>query len=44
MKAQADIDFADLYLGWLKKNIEQFQINQSTFRLTLPFSVHDKSK
>ena len=37
MKAQADIDFAKLYLGWLEENIEQFQINQSTFRLTLPF-------
>lgn len=37
MKAQADIDFANLYLGWLKENIEQFQVNQNTFRLTLPF-------
>ena len=37
MKTQADIDFADLYLGWLKENIAQFQVNQSTFRLTLPF-------
>ena len=30
-------DFSSIYLGWLRSNIEQFQINDNTFRITLPF-------
>lgn len=37
MKADANIDYCNLYLNWLKENIEQFKVNDSTFRLTMPF-------
>lgn len=37
MKVDKNIDFCNLYLNWIKENIEQFQINSTTFRLTLPF-------
>ena len=35
--AQLDIDFSKQYLEWLKQNIEQYQIRDSIFRITLPF-------
>ena len=33
----AEDNYSSLYLNWLKDNIEQFQINSDTFRITLPF-------
>lgn len=33
----AEIDFGKLYMDWLGQNIEQFQVNETTFRMTLPF-------
>ena len=35
--AQLDIDFSKQYLEWLKQNIEQYQVRDSIFRITLPF-------
>lgn len=37
MKNSSNIDFCKIYLDWIKENIEQFKINENTFRLTLPF-------
>lgn len=37
MKTDTNIDFCSLYLNWIKQNIEQFKVNNNTFRLTLPF-------
>lgn len=34
-------DFCGLYLHWLKENIEQFQINDTTYCITLPFLNRD---
>lgn len=34
-------NFSELYLNWLKENIEQAKINNNTFRLTLPFLNKD---
>lgn len=38
MKANKDIDFGKMYVDWLKQNIEQYRINDYTFRITLPFT------
>ena len=37
--AQLDIDFSKQYLEWLKQNIEQYQVRDSIFRITLPFWI-----
>ncbi len=37
MNANKDIDFGRMYVDWLKQNIEQYRINDYTFRITLPF-------
>lgn len=37
MNANKDIDFGKMYVDWLKQNIEQYRINDYTFRITLPF-------
>ena len=37
MKTKADLDFGKLYVDWLKQNIDQYKVNDTTFRLTLPF-------
>ncbi len=37
----AEYDFKGSYLNWLQSNIEQFKINDFTFRLTLPFLNRD---
>lgn len=37
MKTKLDMDFGKLYIDWLKQNIDQYKINDTTFRLTLPF-------
>ena len=33
----ADMDFGKIYVDWLKQNIDQYRVNEMTFRLTLPF-------
>lgn len=38
MNANKDIDFGKMYVDWLKQNIEQYRINDYTFRITLPFT------
>ena len=37
MKADANLDFCNLYLSWIKQNIDQFKVSDNTFRLTMPF-------
>ena len=37
MKTKANIDFEKMYIDWLKQNIDQYKINEKTFRVTLPF-------
>ena len=37
MKTKLDMDFSNIYINWLKQNIEQYKINDNIFRLTLPF-------
>ena len=37
MKNASDINFTDLYLNWLKENIEQYKIKDNIFRMTFPF-------
>lgn len=37
MKTKVDLDFGKLYIDWLKQNIDQYKVNDTTFRLTLPF-------
>ena len=37
MNAKVDMDFGKLYVDWLKQNIDQYKVNETTFRLTLPF-------
>lgn len=37
MKTKKDMDFGKLYVDWLKQNIDQYKVNDTTFRLTLPF-------
>ena len=37
MKTKVDMDFGKLYVDWLKQNIDQYKVNETTFRLTLPF-------
>ena len=32
-----DFDFTSNYLAWLKENIEESQIDDSTYRITMPF-------
>ena len=34
---KADMDFGKIYVDWLKQNIDQYRVNEMTFRLTLPF-------
>lgn len=34
---KADMDFRKIYVDWLKQNIDQYRVNEMTFRLTLPF-------
>ena len=34
-------NFINLYLKWLKENFEEYQINENTFRITLPFLNKD---
>lgn len=34
-------NFINSYLKWLKESIEQYQINENTFRITLPFLNKD---
>ena len=36
-KLSSNIDFCNLYLNWVKENIEQFKVRDNTFRITLPF-------
>ena len=31
------IDFCNLYIDWLKENIDQFEVDKNTYRLTFPF-------
>ena len=37
MNTKLNIDFGKTYVDWLKQNIEQYRLNDNTFRLTLPF-------
>lgn len=37
MNTNVDVDFGAMYVDWLKQNIEQYRINEHTFRMTLPF-------
>lgn len=37
MKNASNINFTDLYLNWLKENIEQYKIKDNIFRMTFPF-------
>ena len=37
MSVQHDIDFGKQYLDWLKQNIDQYKVNSTTYRITLPF-------
>lgn len=37
MKAKTDMDFGKIYVEWLKQNIDQFRVNETTSRMTLPF-------
>lgn len=37
MKTKIDMDFSKIYIDWLKQNIDQYKVNDNTFRLTLPF-------
>lgn len=32
-----EMDFAKIYVDWLQQNIDQFKVNETTFRVTLPF-------
>lgn len=32
-----DFDFCSTYLAWLKENIDQYRVSDTTFRITLPF-------
>jgi hypothetical protein len=41
MKKDNTTNFRDIYLAWLKENIEQFQISENIFRITLPFLDRD---
>jgi hypothetical protein len=38
MNTTNNIDFGKMYLDWLKQNIDQYSVNDHTFRITLPFS------
>jgi hypothetical protein len=38
MNTTNNIDFGKIYLDWLKQNIDQYSVNDHTFRITLPFS------
>lgn len=31
------IDFCNLYIDWLKENIDQFEVDKNTYRITFPF-------
>lgn len=37
MNKNLDIDFGKIYVDWLKQNIDQYKVNDNTFRMTLPF-------
>lgn len=37
MNANNNIDFGKMYVEWLKQNIDQYRVNDCTFRITLPF-------
>lgn len=37
MNANNNIDFGKIYVDWLKQNIDQYRVNDDTFRITLPF-------
>ncbi|MCM1039530.1 MAG: DUF1828 domain-containing protein [Ruminococcus sp.] len=37
MKSNTTIDFGKIYVNWLKQNIDQYPVNEYTFRITLPF-------
>ena len=37
MKSNNAIDFGKMYVNWLKQNIDQYPVNEYTFRVTLPF-------
>ena len=37
MKTKADMDFGKIYVDWLKQNIDQYKVNETTYRITLPF-------
>ena len=37
MKTKTDMDFGKIYVDWLKQNIDQYKVNETTYRITLPF-------
>ena len=37
MNTKSADNFIDQYLGWLKENIDQCKVNDTTYRMTLPF-------
>ena len=37
MMEEKNMNFEEIYLEWLKQNIDQYKINETTFRMTLPF-------
>lgn len=41
MNIKDDIDFCSMYLNWIKENIEQHEIRENIFRITLPFFDKD---
>ena len=43
MKTKANIDFGKMYIDWLKQNIDQYKINEKTFRVTLPFLYRQRA-
>ena len=40
MKTKVDMDFGKLYVDWLKQNIDQYKVNETTFRLTSVSYTH----
>lgn len=37
MTNEIPTDFVDIYIKWVKENIDQFQINSNTYRISMPF-------
>lgn len=37
MSTKVDMDFSKMYIDWLKQNINEYKVNDTTYRFTLPF-------